>query len=109
MRQPIADQIAQRLHAIAFRRQRRVHGDRAFKLERVSRIELAIHVGMYQQIVGHGSSTPRAAITRLRARASRDITVPIGTPVTPAMSRYSRPFTSRSTSVSRNDTGSAAI
>src|SRR5262245_66429494 len=92
MRQPVPDQIAQGLHAVAFGCQRRVAGDRGFELERVRRVELAIHIGVYQQIVSHGSSTPRAAIRRLRARASRDITVPSGPPVTPALLGSSRPF-----------------
>jgi hypothetical protein len=91
-RQLIADQIAQGLYAIALGRQRGIVGDRALELERVRRVELAVEIGVDEQVVAggcccHGSSTPKVAIRRRRARASRDITVPIGALVTWAMSR----------------------
>ena len=57
-------------------------------------IELAVDIGVEQQaVVSHlsllptGFSAPSVSIRRSRARASRDITVPIGTPVISAISR----------------------
>ena len=58
----------------------------------VRRVELAVAIGVHEQDrivrhVRHADSFPSCAISRRRARASRDITVPIGTPVTSAMLR----------------------
>src|SRR6185437_13663489 len=50
---------------------------------------------------------PSATASRRRARARRDITVPIGTPTTSLISRYDKSCTSRSTITSRNSGGSA--
>ena len=66
--------------------------------EGVDRIELAVEMGVQQEggvvvgdEMGHvtvlGVLRASTASTRLRPRASRDITVPIGTPVTSAISR----------------------
>src|SRR6185312_5044126 len=51
---------------------------------------------------------PNFSASRRRARDSRDITVPAGTPTTSPISAYDRPCTSRSTSTSRNSTGISA-
>jgi len=60
----------------------------------VRRIELAVQIGMDRQRgffvnyrAVHESLLPMVLITWFRARARRDITVPIGTPVTWAISR----------------------
>ena len=66
--------------------------------QHIDRIELAVHVGVEQEGRlgwrgrtwrggGHGSPFPTVSTNLARARASRDITVPIGTPVTSAISR----------------------
>jgi hypothetical protein len=47
----------------------------------------------------------RMASSRSRARDSRDMTVPIGTPATAAMSSDERPSSSRRTMTSRKSTG----
>ena len=72
---------------------RGVGGEALLELQRMGGIELAVHIGVEQQaVVSHVSllpnvSAPNVSIKRSRARASRDITVPIGTPVTSAISR----------------------
>ena len=56
----------------------------------IDRIELAIEIGMDRQrgfFVDHGAVLLMVVITWLRPRARRDITVPIGTLVTSAISR----------------------
>src|SRR4029077_2726836 len=55
------------------------------------------------------SSTFQRARSIERARASRDITVPTGTPTTSAISRYDRSSIWRRTTTSRNGCGSAAM
>src|SRR6185312_16718967 len=59
---------------------------------RVTRVELAVDQGLHQQggfIAFHDafSSASHASRSNERARASRDITVPIGAPTTSAISR----------------------
>src|SRR6266566_473145 len=83
-RQPLSDQTPQCLDARVLRGERWLASEAALDLQRMRRIELAVHISMDEQarIVlvcrgGHGSSVPNAAIRRRRARASRDITVPI--------------------------------
>ncbi len=94
VRQPISDQVAQCLRAVTLGRQRRIGRERALELERMRRIELSIEIAVHEQAVvgvgrgrNHGSSVLSVVIRRRRARASRDMTVPIGTPVTSAISR----------------------
>src|SRR5262249_7062174 len=70
-------------------------------LECVRRIEPAVRIRVNQKgqrvagvgawHVRHEASVLIASITRRRARARRDITVPTGTAVTSAISRYSSP------------------
>ena len=95
-RQPLGDRAPQRLDPFAFRRQRRIVRKLPLEFERVGRIELAVDIGVYEQarIGGRSchdpafsSSSASRCISRRRARASRDITVPIGTLVTSAISR----------------------
>src|SRR5712691_12658710 len=91
---PLGDDAPQRLHPLAFDRQRRIVGKLALDLERVRRVELAIHIGVNEQarirrchVAPPGLSVPMRSISRRRARASRDITVPMGTLVTSELSR----------------------
>src|SRR5262249_54127885 len=93
-RELLRDDVSQRLHAVAFGRQRRIVGELALDLERVGRVELAVEVGVNEQArirrchaPPPGASVPIRSISRRRARASRDITVPMGTLVTSAISR----------------------
>ena len=94
-RQAFGEHTPQRLDPLAFRRQRRVGRDPPLDCERIGGIELAVEQGMDEQAVvlflgfrfGHRSFVPIVSIRRRRARASRDITVPTGTPVTAAISR----------------------
>ena len=88
------NQSPQRLDAVAFGGEHRIRGHAARHAERVGRIKLAVQIGMDQQHrvdinrgKRHVSFLPSAAINRRRARANRDITVPIGTSVTSAISR----------------------
>ena len=92
----LPDGAPQRLDAIPLGRQRGIAGKLPLHFERMGRIELAVDIGVNEQArirrrnrhdASPGASVPRRAISRLRARASRDITVPIGTPVTSAISR----------------------
>ncbi len=85
---------------------------------RMSGVELAVDQRMQQDFAfgavhdtapGVEPSAPfHAARSIERARASRDITVPTGTPATSAISWYDNSLTSRSTMASRNGCGSAA-
>src|SRR5262249_3722885 len=91
-RQPLAQRLPQRLDAGALLRQRRVGRNALLERDRVGRIELAVDRGVHEQQVallwtGAHRLAPIAWIRRWRARASRDMTVPTGTPVTPAISR----------------------
>jgi len=91
-RQPFADHAAQRLDALPLGGEARGGGKLPLELEPVRRVELAVDIGMNQQArvlfgCAHGLSVPMLAISRPRARANRDITVPIGTLVTSAISR----------------------
>src|SRR5215472_15928145 len=93
-RQLLGDDAPQRLHPLAFDRQRRIVGELALDLQRVGRVELAVHIGVDEQarirrchVAPPGLSVPMRSISRRRARASRDITVPMGTLVTSEISR----------------------
>src|SRR5262249_56700942 len=94
-RKLLRNRAPQRLDPLAFGCQRRIAGDLPLDLQRVSRIELAIDIGVNEQtrIAGRchqpafASSVARRCISRWRARASRDMTVPMGTLVTSAISR----------------------
>ena len=94
--QLLPNRAPQGFHAVPLGRQRGIAGELPLHFERMGRIELAIDIGMdeqarirrrYRHDTPPGASVPRRAINRPRARASRDITVPIGTPVTSAISR----------------------
>ena len=91
-RQALADHAAQRLDAVPLGSQFGLGRKSPLQLERVRGVELAVDIGVNEQArvfvcCGHGLSVPMLAISRRRARASRDITVPIGTLVTSAISR----------------------
>ncbi len=93
-RQSSTDAPLQRIDALAFGGKDRVGGHTLFHRESVGGIELAIEIGMDGQDrifvkpgSGHAALLPMALITWSRPRARRDITVPIGTPVTSAISR----------------------
>ena len=95
-RQPFLYRSLERLDAFALRRQRRIVCELPLELECMRGVELAIEISMQEQarLVVHGlrhlacvSSFAMLATSRRRARASRDITVPIGTFVTCAISR----------------------
>src|ERR1700760_1931057 len=80
--------------------------------QRVDCIELAVEQSVQQHFfVGTcahrvcSSSAPSIC----RARASRDITVPTGTPVISAICLYDNSSSSRSTNVSRNGSGSRRV
>src|SRR5882757_3433820 len=80
--------------------------------QRVSCIQLAIEQAMQQQLFV-STRTHRICSTSApsicRARESRDITVPTGTPVTSAICLYDNSSSSRSTNVSRNGSGNRRI
>src|SRR5467141_2205737 len=90
-------------------------GDVLLDLERSAQIELVVHVGV-DQLLGLGAvhdalpcwRPATAACSCLRARDSRDITVPMGMCAMSAISLYESPSISRSTKTSRNSTGSAS-
>ena len=95
-RQPLANGAPQRLHASRSAASAGIAGELPLDLERMGRIELAVEIGVNEQArirrrsrhdTPPGASVPMRAISRRRARASRDITVPIGTLVTSAISR----------------------
>src|SRR6266849_6772752 len=85
-----AQRALQRLDAVALGRERRILLDARRERAGVGGVELAVDIGVDEQffvfVHGHGSSLVIIVINRCRARASRDITVPIGTPVTLAIS-----------------------
>src|SRR5208282_6706867 len=85
------DRQAQRLEPPVFRRKRRVGAELTLEFEGADRIEFAVERSVQPQdavvrIVGHGSAL-RVFASAPRARARRDMTVPIGAPVASAMSR----------------------
>jgi hypothetical protein len=89
-RQPLPHGAAQRLDARLFGCKRGAVRKPPLEFQRMCRIQFAVHIGVEQQpivIRCRHLSAPNIAITRPRARASRDITVPIGTPVIVAISR----------------------
>ena len=75
------------------------------ELARVGRRELTVEIQIDLRFK-IGMSHVNAFCSRLRARASRDITVPTGTSVTSLISLYDNPSSSRSTITSRNSSGS---
>src|SRR5882672_7043809 len=94
----------------------RAPGDVLLDLQRSAQIELVVHVGVDQPLrlgavhdaLPACSRQATVACSCLRARESRDITVPIGMRATSAISLYESPSISRSTKTSRNSTGSAS-
>src|SRR5690349_12642956 len=87
-----------------------------FHFRRAHEIQLVGRVGIEKVSSGfavHSKTSPRYAASNSfnlsRARESRDITVPIGTPITAATSLYESPSISRSTTASRNSSGSDSI
>ncbi len=89
-RRMAADRRAQRREPPIFRRQRRIVAHRAFEFERAHGVELAVERRIELEdalfIPGHDWLL-RVLASAARARASRDMTVPIGAPVASAMSR----------------------
>ena len=85
-----ADRPAQGLEPTVLRRQRRIGRKLALEFERAHRIEFAVKGGVEPQggfgFVSHGSGFS-ILVSAARARARRDMTVPIGAPVASAMSR----------------------
>src|SRR6185503_13617165 len=82
-----------------------------FQLPSIARRELSIQIGIDLKlhiVVGHRTplrSAESARCNRSRARASRDMTVPSGTPVTSPISLYDIPSSSRRMMTSRNSRG----
>src|SRR5690349_517064 len=92
-----ADRLLQRLEPRKLRGELRVPRHARLEDERIDRVQLAVEIGMDETGRAFARSTTRHAIfldktcsRRPRPRARRDITVPIGTPVTSAISRYDR-------------------
>src|SRR5262245_33184137 len=118
-RQTVPQNLTQGLRASQLGGQYWISGDLSADRQRVGRIELTVHIGMNEQgsVIGgsrhtqvrHQWSVLIASIKRRLVRANRDITVPMGMPMTSAISRYSSPWTSRRISTSRNSMGKAAI
>src|SRR5262245_38003750 len=116
--QTLPQNLTQGLRASQLSGQYRISGDLSADRQRIGRIELTVHIGMNEQgsvirgsrhtQVRHAWSVLIASIKRRLVRANRDITVPMGMPMTSAISRYSSPWTSRRISTSRNSTGKAA-
>src|ERR1700757_4804307 len=93
-RQPLAYQALQGVDAFALGGERRIGRHPRLEGKCVGGVELAVYVGVDQargifrnHRARHDALLPMVLITWLRPRASRDITVPIGTPVTSAISR----------------------
>ena len=84
--------VAHGFEIAIFGGERRVGGEIAFESERVRGVELAVEGGVEPEAawigigVAHGSAF-RTFASALRARARRDMTVPIGRPAASAMSR----------------------
>src|SRR5579883_2884412 len=88
-RQAFPQGVAERLNAPVLFCECVVLGQSLLKFERMRRIKLAVDIGVEQQpiVLRHRHlSAPSISISRRRARARRDITVPIGTPVIAAIS-----------------------
>ena len=90
----LVNQPLKGLYAVALGSKCRISRHTLLHCKRICRIELAIQIGMNQQHgffvdqrTAHDTVFPIALITWFRPRARRDITVPIGTPVTSAISR----------------------
>ena len=85
-----ADCVAQRSEPTVLGRERGVFAQRAFEFERPHGVELAVESGVKPQealvSIGHGSAL-KVLASKARARASRDMTVPIGASVASAISR----------------------
>jgi hypothetical protein len=100
-RKPLAQNPAQGVGVSELRGQQRIGGNLPADRECVRRIKLAVRIRVNQKrprFAGIGAGHARhelsvliASIMRRRARARRDITVPTGTAVTSAISRYSSP------------------
>src|ERR1019366_8249626 len=96
------------------RRAARAGRDMRLKFARMPGVELAVDQRVHQDagfVAIHGDTPPPSAAIQAsrnipRARASRDITVPIGASITVAISRKDRSLISRSTITSRNSAGS---
>ncbi len=89
-RHAFPDRAAQRHEARLLGGERGIGGQTLLEFQCMGGIELAVDIGVQPQaIVGRGGhrSAPKVSIRRSRARASRDITVPMGTPVISAISR----------------------
>src|SRR5579863_345853 len=91
---PFADSRAERPHGRRLRGAGRAAAQVLLDLEAARQIELTIDIRMDQHAglrTGHRHDSSRGAMlsvrcSRFRARASRDITVPSGTPATSAIS-----------------------
>ncbi len=85
-----ADCVAQRGEPTVLGRKRGVFAQGAFEFERPHGVELAVESGVKPQealvSIGHGSAL-KVLASKARARASRDMTVPIGASVASAISR----------------------
>src|SRR6187402_3512196 len=105
---------SQRLDARDLSPKHWIFRDRLAYGRRVKSIKFAIQVGVNKQAllfigIVHRTGILSVSIKRWRPRDSRDITVPIGTAVISAISRYPMPLISRSTMISRNSVGSFEI
>src|SRR6516165_3775957 len=95
-----------------------IAGVPGIKLAVNQRVEQNLEFGAVHSVIPEAVAEPGFAVdasavfhaerSMARARASRDMTVPTGTPVTSAISRYERSLISRSTIASRNGAGSSA-
>ena len=90
----LTNQPLKRIDALALGGKSRIVRQALLHCEGVGRIKLVVQIGMDQQrgfvvdhSTAHESVLPMVLITWFRPRARRDITVPIGTPVTSAISR----------------------
>ncbi len=86
-----AHDLAQGIQAAVFGGKGSIRGQTNFEIEHARGIELAVErrVGgkSFVACAHFASGLPKAAMSRPRARARRDITVPKGTPVISPMSR----------------------
>jgi hypothetical protein len=105
-----ANGFPQALDHLSLRRARGTHLDMRIHCGALNRIRFPVHSSMQQSphlITSHGRPLKHSA-RRARARDSLDITVPGGTPVISAISRYDNSSISRSTIASRKSGGSCA-